>query len=67
MAKRHLFGLRESTLRTLHEMGLMQPSVTHEITEDVLPWLIAHTQRLIYEDDQAIDLSSSIIHSGVIK
>lgn len=41
MAKKHLIGLRENGLLTLHEMGLLHSSTTRELTEDVMPWLFS--------------------------
>ena len=50
LAKRHMVGVRENALQTLHEMGLMQPKVARALAEDVLPWLIDKTKSFIEED-----------------
>jgi hypothetical protein len=50
LAKRHIVGVRENALQTLHEMGLMQPKVHRALAEDVLPWLINKTKGFLAED-----------------
>lgn len=61
LAKRHLVGIRENAVLTLHEMGLMQPKVKRALAEDVLPWLIAKTQGFLDEDKEALSASGAIV------
>lgn len=57
LAKRHLVGIRETAMLTLHEIGLMQPKIKRALAEDVLPWLISKTQGFLNEDKQALNIS----------
>ena len=66
LAKRHLVGIRENAVLTLHEMGLMQPKVKRALAEDVLPWLIAKTQGFLDEDREALSASGAIVEEGIL-
>ena len=61
LAKKHLIGLRECAMLTLHEMGLMQPKVKRALAEDVLPWLIEKTQGFLDEDSGAATVTEQVI------
>ena len=66
LAKRHLVGIRETAMLTLHEMGLMQPKVKRALAEDVLPWLISKTQGFLDEDKEALTLSNKVVNEGIL-
>ena len=64
-AKKYLTGIRERALQCLHDQGLMQPSITCELSEDVLPWLIEKTKLFLDDGVEAIGMSDSIIDDGI--
>lgn len=67
LAKKHLIGMRESAMMTLHEMGLMQPKVKRCLAEDVLPWLIQKTEGFLNEDEEANSMSEFIVSQGILQ
>lgn len=67
LAKKHLIGLRECAMMTLHEMGLMQPKVKRCLAEDVLPWLIEKTEGFLEEDNAALCMSEFIMNEGILQ
>lgn len=56
LAKQHLVGLRENTLRALVDQGHLVKPITKSLHESVMPWLVEKMQSFLH-GDKHIDIN----------
>jgi len=44
----------------------MQPKMTSDLYEDVLPWLLAKRDEFLADQSNALDVSQEIIEEGIV-
>ena len=59
MAKQHLVGLKERTLRSLADQGALVKPIDKVLHENVLPWLIEKMTGFL-EEEKLFDINADV-------
>jgi len=67
LAKKHLESLRDDSIKSLQDNGLMLKPIESVLHMNVMPWLFERVDEFLHNDDSVVQHSKELLHEGVLE
>ncbi len=67
VSKKYLIGLKANAISTLAKMSLLHPKIECDLHEEVLPWLMEQKDVFSKDANEAEDMATELIESGIMQ